>query len=428
MKSKTNKVGAFRKKRAAVLLALVFAVSLYFAFQPRDALRLGAFAANLVGADRTALGLLRRIEPPDPDDQLKMARLAFKLGDYESSTQWYLTVGPDSTEDIASLGIALSRLGRWMEAVPVLEQAQKSGASGLKMLQELVDSYAALGLYDQSLQTLDQLEKAGYRNAALYRRGIVFREKGDFDGLISQWTTLIKNPVSDDVRSLDWEQLRIELAEVCVTRGLFPEANEILSPVGISARSEFVRGRASFGLGQKDQAVLHWKRSIEIQPKAIAPRIDLAKLLLAEGKPEQAREILNEAVSENEPTSIDACNLMHIIFVQQKNEAKAALWKKKRDEAEDRSEDLVKVIRLSTRLDTITGKIIRAWKFASTGHQSQAMSILQPLLKQIEETNATTHGAMFVRRLALAIQEGTELPDLIELVNAEAANIEDQSK
>ena len=428
MSAKRQDAGAFRKRRAAVLLVIVFSIVLYFAFQPHDALRLGAFAAKAVGADATAFKMLSKIDDPDATDQLTMARLAFKLGNDQSSSQLFLTVGPDSTEDIISLGISLSRLGRWMEAVPVLEQAQKAGASGLQFLQELADSYAALGLYDKSLQTLDQLEKEGYANAALYRRGIIFREKGDFEGLVSQWTMLINNPVSGDVRSLDWEQLRIELAEVCVTRGLFQEANEILSPVGITARSEFVRGKASFGLGQSDEAVAHWKRSIELQPKALAPRIDLAKLFVGQGKAEQAKEILVEAVKENDAPTADACNLMHMIFVQQKDEAQAALWKKKRDEAEERAADLAKIIRLSTRLDTVTGKIIRAWKFASTGHQSQAMSILQPLLKEIEETKATTHGAMFVQRLAVAIREGTELPDLVELVNAESANVEDQSE
>jgi tetratricopeptide (TPR) repeat protein len=315
-----------------------------------------------------------------------------------------------------------------MEAVPVLEQAQKSGVEDPQMLMELADSYAYLGLYEKSLATLGLLERGGYVSAALYRRGLILREKGDFPGFIAEWVALINRPLTPDVENLNWDQVRLELAEACVARGMFAEAEEILSVMTASARSEFIQGKASYGLGDRNAAIEHWSRSIELQPTTTAPRFELAKVYFAEGKSDEARKILGPVTREVESASADVCNLMQMISVQQKDDESAAIWKARREAAEARSDKLGKLIRLSTRFDTITGKIIRAWKFASSGHQSQALTLLQPLLEEIEKSRTNSKGAAFVRKLDRSIREGSELPDLVELVGIEDAASQGQSQ
>lgn len=363
---------------------------------------------------------LGQITTPSASADLLRARLGFNSGDFPTVVENFLRVGPETAEDEVMLGTSLARIGRWTEALPVLEHARSQGAEGGNVLSELADAYAYLGLYEQAKQAIKELRSLpDFEAAALYRSGTILREQGDYEGFMSEWLAMTRMPDVTEKMKLDWDRVHLELAEICASRGKFSEASELIDLVESSARSWFIRGQIQAGQGQPADAEASFRTAIELEPAIINPRVELARILFADGRVIEALDILKPVEGRGDSLPTDICNLLQMIHTRLQQPEKAAEWQKHRETAQKRNERLSTLSRLSTEGGSVTARVIRAWKFASIGNPHQAMVILDPITSAIESGASRSQEAQFVLQLRKAIVEGKPLPDLLDFISDE---------
>ncbi|MCA9035358.1 MAG: tetratricopeptide repeat protein [Planctomycetaceae bacterium] len=372
-----------------------------------------------LGQPTVAGRVLETVQSPSEATTLLKARINFAQGHHASVIDLFLAVGPETPDDTRMLGISLARQGRWTEALPILEHARNQGLTGGELLCEITDAYGCLGLYEEAEETLKDLQAIpGFEPQAYYRQGTLKREQGDYDAFISEWTKLLEIPNVEHKLALNWLRVRLELAEVCTGRGLYTEARTVLAPVVATGRKYYLEGLIDYGLGQVDKAKVKWQKAIDIEPDVVPPRFELSRQLLAEGNPDAALSIMSPVEDRRDSLGADACNLLQMIYTSLNKPDVATTWSHYRDNAQERRTRLNTLSRLSTAADSITAKVIRAWKFAAAGNPSQAIVILEPVRKVIEEDKTNSSRAQFVNRLFDAIEKQQTLPDLMEFIDS----------
>ena len=364
-----------------------------------------------------AASLAGQISNPSQSSELLIARIDFSRGHYAKVVDRFLRVGPETPNDMRILGTSLAKIGRWTEALPVLEHAHASGVENPDLLCELADAYGYLGLYEQAMETTGAIAKLpGYKPHALYRLGTLNREQGNYEEFIKDWLELTRVSHVESILDLDWNQIRLELAEICAASGKYQEAEELISRVANTGRKYFIQGQIESGRGERTAAEESWRKAIELEPQVVSPRVELARLLFAANMPEDAMDVLKPLEIRGDTLPTDVCHLFQLIYTKLDEDDRALEWQELRSRAQKRNERLHTLSRLSTAGNSVTSRVIRAWKFASAGNPLQAMMILEPIEAAVNTNAPASEEANFVKRLANAIREKRPLPDLLEFI------------
>jgi tetratricopeptide (TPR) repeat protein len=403
----------FRRRKLLVVCALALAAVLF------AALLLWAGPVNLwwpravsaFGDKQAALAAVEKIHPPTTASRLLRARLLYETSNYSACSSAYLEVGPESPDDLVKLGRSLAREGRWSESIPILEAAKEQDRLSIEVCADLADGYASLGDYKTSREFVEQLEQLGARGQALYRHGLLDHETNRPQAFVQRWQELLRIADQSTILPRPLDEIRVDLAAVCVAEGMFDDAETAIQGAPVSAKQQQILGDLSEADGDSEDAVTYWESASKLDPNLAAPRESLARSLLQRNKYEEALAVLEPLAGDALAWSAQVCNIFQLVHTGLGNSAEASLWQERRESALQQAENLSRLMRLVAVPGSPHERAIRAWKHAATGNIRQAQLIVEAMENQIPADAGNAKLVKFVRALAVAIRRSTELPD-----------------
>lgn len=370
-----------------------------------------------------ALSVLKSAEVT-PGVMLLQARARFHKRDFADSVRLFYDVGPETAGDLGMLGQGLAALGKWSEAVTVLQLAFQKGLDAPDAQVMFIELLTFLGRYDEASESAVQLQKnPEYAVSALFTQGSIELDRGHYDRFIELRQLLLAIPDAAGRIPAGIQDVKSQLAEVCVDRGQFPVAGRLLTELEETSKHCFLRGEVLSDAGDVAGAVQAWRRSIELEPGAVGPRSRIARHLFGEGDAQAALEILQPIAAKKDLLPGDVCQLLRQICTVLGQTEAAAEWKIHSETVQQRTERFQKLSSLASGSGSESAPyisdVIRAWKLASSGFWYQAEEMIRPLELGIPVSARQTHVAEYVRRLAEAIRYQRDLPDPMELVDPE---------
>ncbi len=216
----------------------------------------------------SALVKAQQVVSARPDMALALQYLGFlqrEAGDIEAaviSLRRAVTAGPEDGNVAALLGAYLTEAGRPREAADVLRVYAEAGAPDLEVLMVRGGAQARLGRTEEAVATFEKALALDPTNAqAKANLGTVY--------------LLTRDHVR--ARRLMEEAIRLE-----------PDISRAHNALGVIA----------FETGHQREAISHWKRSIEINPKEWDTLSNLCRVLLDQGRQAEARPYVQRFLRE----------------------------------------------------------------------------------------------------------------------------------
>lgn len=210
---------------------------------------------------------------------------------------------PMEIEIYLARGVAYANQDKFAEAKDQFEKAlkinRKSGIAyfqlgNIAIMQE--DTATGFEYYNQALSN-------GYDNAQLYySMGLLSEEHGDIDTAVRNYTLAIKkDPLRPDIR--------VRKIQLLIFSEQMPEAMKEIDEMILINPDIFEGYHLKFSvllqLNQLDEAEVFLEEAIELFPEDPDLMIDKSSLLIDQGKPDEALELLRKL--EDEPWIDDAC-------------------------------------------------------------------------------------------------------------------------
>jgi arylsulfatase A-like enzyme/Tfp pilus assembly protein PilF len=229
----------------------------------------------------SAIRRAREVLEKRPDMPLAWQHLGFllhergDLGGAVDSLRRSVASNPEDVDGVALLGAYLNDAGRPAEAVRVLGVYARRDTPDLDVLQAYGAGLAQVGRSAEAIATYERAGSLDPSNAMTRANlGTVYLMKGDLAR----------------ARSCMEEALRLE--------------------PGVS-RAHNALGVIAFETGHPDEAIAHWKRSVELNPREWDTLFNLGKTLRQQGREAEAKPYLERFVREA-PGSKYGADIRHV--------------------------------------------------------------------------------------------------------------------
>ncbi len=267
------------------------------------------------------LKLLDRVLTLDPNDTLTLARKAEilrVLNRHEEGLTWIdqalaLTIAPEknvlAAQLRASKGQILNEMGRHEEAANVLQEATKLDPTMDWAYGELARSLDGLGRYEEALQaanqalaiTPDYLIGLNYRWSALVRLGRYEEALQSLNRILAADLSSLVAPEAKDQIAEGRAQLLAAKAEILNRLTRIEEALEVSNEAVKLAPGDYnlwgAKGYFHLILGQYDDAIVAFERSLRINPNSELDYARLGEALRQKERYEEALQAFEKAPS-----------------------------------------------------------------------------------------------------------------------------------
>ena len=245
-----------------------------------------------------------------------------RLGNYEdaiSSYQEALRLNPELTPILLNLGIAHYRVGQFAKAVEALERFLAIAPNHTQAHQLTGISLVELGRERDAIPHLESTLPADDDVTVLYSLGLAYLRLGrpELDSILARLTAHSDGAA---LARLLQGQARLESLEIEKAAADL-EAAERLSPD--LPRLQFLLGLAYFKLGKSAEARARYERELVRVPTDFLTLYYLAVVLDQQGDLNGAKQRIEAAMSQ-EPQSAEALTLMGTILLKQGNAQDAA--------------------------------------------------------------------------------------------------------
>lgn len=273
------------------------------------ALVLGQLDADKLTKAEMSLGRWCALRPRDAEPfrrrlhlwlQLKRVPLALADG------QHVLELEPDQDALRKQVTQWLAQTGRLVEAERECQRCLERRPNELELLSLLADIYQGQGRHAEAVAILDPLlRKHPGHTAARLAQALVYCEANQSDQAIP----LLRQVLKEDSSLQQTARYHLSLA---------------LDRTGQTAEAEQMMAEFQ---GRQALAELHWRQSLEAssrsdQPAQLGLQVRFAEALLAVGKPDEARRLL-EKILEQDPNLAAAHQMLAVLYDKQGQAARA---------------------------------------------------------------------------------------------------------
>jgi tetratricopeptide (TPR) repeat protein len=240
----------------------------------------------------------------------RIAASHFAKGEFDKAIEIWndvLVEEPDNVETMTAIGNAMIQKGSPEEALGVLQAAIRKDHGFLDARNLLAICYINLDRLDDASEVSRDIISEDPRNAeAYFNLGVISDKQGAYD----QALTMFRRSV--ELRP-DYDESRINLANEYLRRGEFNRARtELESAIEInpaSPQARYLLGRAHQGLRNTDEALRHYRETLDRFPGFSPARISLSVLLFTEGRLEDARDELEKGLAYRQDLHLVHTNL-----------------------------------------------------------------------------------------------------------------------
>ena len=265
-------------------------------------------ALRIVEGNREkALAAFQRAIEVDPravSARLALAYYQWSTGSAEAAeTQFKEALALDPKHPTANRMLALFYLGsnRSKDAEAPLRTMVETGDSGSTLT--LADLYTRTGRADQARPLYETLRKD-----KLYRATVVTRLAG-IDGAAGQYDKAYAALEEELKRQPSNIDLLLMKARLLLSQTRLPEAEQVAAAAvdanKDSAAAHYLLGRAQAARAKNEEAIKSFNEAIRLNPRATAPELQLAQLMLVTGKADAALRHA-ERVRKVEPANYEA--------------------------------------------------------------------------------------------------------------------------
>jgi tetratricopeptide (TPR) repeat protein len=205
-------------------------------------------------------------------------------------------------------GIALQQLGRYSEAAESYKKALKLAPDMPEIYGNLASLYVRDGRQEEALELVERaLDLAPGMVDMIYIKGMVLNAAGQAGDALAQYRRAIRSDAS-------YVPAYLGAAGIFFTRG------ELDSVIALCDRAEAIpsdheahvydlRANAYARLGRYKSATEDFESAIEADPSLPGPRLNLAKIHMAQGRNNEARDVL-KALLTRYPDHAEAQQLL----------------------------------------------------------------------------------------------------------------------
>ena len=366
--------------------------------QPENAIRWVDFYLQSHPDNLTALALKARIlaAAPFPDAPQEAINIFDKYG-------------PGTTEDFHAWAVACMRLDLWSRALPMLMMVVKDQPENAFALYELTTCRIRLGLMEEALDSATRYAALpGTKARGLLLQAVIHNDLRNREKSADLYGELLQLDPDAANLQLGPAEVLSQYGSILSSLGRYDESIVVLEKAVSKTPSALAfahLGNAYNQVGNKEQAVLQWKRSLRYDPTNGDARESLATESLEAGDAEAGLQWLEGMETRPDLRSSTAYVFQQLYFLKGDKQA-GETWRKKAEDLRH-AEERTNIIReyLTTAPRTFWATVIRAHQYAAAQNWKQA----EDLLNEIE---AIDDSAPFVQELAKAVRERGTLPSL----------------
>lgn len=344
--------------------------------------------------------------------KLIKARALTKLGDMPQAAELFSQVGAATTEDTHLWGEALLAMGRYTEALPLLNHVVQVQPQNADALYEITTCRMRLHQHREALSTADRFARMPNCEA----RGRVLTATIQYD--MKNYEQAVADCRRVHELEPDGEHLQIPPHDFFIFYGrALLDAGRPREALPILGRSVLWQatpeaytylGEAAKQVGELKRASSFWQSALKLDANYVPAREALANQAITEGNGTAALEWL--APLEKSPDMhASTAYLLQRAHVLLKNQEVAARWQKQTDALRKREKLLATVDRVALETpDSFWALIIRAYRFAEAGNWTQAAAVLRACPAEAAEQP-------FVKDLIAAVETRGALPPIEQL-------------
>jgi tetratricopeptide (TPR) repeat protein len=287
-----------------ILLGAVIVAVIANRYGPEASYRRGR-QALLVGDRDLALRESKRLMDTvgyEAKGHLLQGLLLARSGKQDEALPWLEKASlskPLTVEAATVAASCLSSMGRYLETIDAAHAALALDDSCLEARRWLAAAYYDLGATSHAEIELKRLSKDAPRDPRPDRLlGLIAKDAEQYGKAIVHY----QETLDRDPRQPDREKILLELAEAQVKEGKFEDALTTLRQCKRSAAALTWMAEADRGLSQLEQASRRLQEAVEIDNAYFPAKLSMGKLLMDEGRVEEAVAVLT-AAAELEPSN-----------------------------------------------------------------------------------------------------------------------------
>lgn len=199
-----------------------------------------------------------------------------------------VSADPNFFEAVKTLAIALNQTGEteaadsyFQRAASLQEDAEVHNLLGTVLLQNK-DPQRAIRSFEKAIQLLREYPEA-WNNL-----GAAWMMQGKPEAALHYFRKALRFSPS-------YDEARLNLARACLRLKLLPEARDVLKMGRPDFRSETLLGSIAMQMNEPANALPHFEQALQLQPRSVEARVNLAAVWLKIGDLDKATSYLEEA-------------------------------------------------------------------------------------------------------------------------------------
>ncbi len=355
------------------------------------------------------VSLFLRDHPDDVRAEILRARILVDIGQLTEALRVFHRIGASDATDLHAWAKAHLLRQEWSDALPVLERLLTLSPNDPDALHEVTACRSFLGKYREAFESARRLSvQSGHEARAWLQIGTLHENLGNDRSAIEAWEAVLQYQPQAEQLQVTVADFFGEFGRVLLKDGQPERARDALERSLQSRETPEILtllGQACQQLGDETQAIIRWKRAVELTPASREPREFLAQAAFRSGEFAEARVWLEPVVSQTKPPSSSTYLMQRICLAMDQLDA-ARIWQERTDELRQR-EKLQSAINhtMIEAPDSFWARAIRAHQFAESGNWHQAEALTRELLHEAGKEP-------FVRELAASVRNRGPLPSL----------------
>ncbi len=185
------------------------------------------------------------------------------------------------------------QMGQYLNAIDAAHKALSRDSTAIDARRWLAAAYYDLGAVEHAVVELEQISREAQADPRPDRLlGLIAKDSEQYLSAIGHYRESLRR----DPKQPDREKILNELADSLIKQNLFEEAISILKDCQRSAGVLSLEAECQYALGDSAHAMNLLNQAIELDPKYVPAKLTKGKLLLDEGKADQALLFLKDAV------------------------------------------------------------------------------------------------------------------------------------
>ncbi len=401
---------------ALVLFAIAVVGGVLVSMARQQEQALGAVEELLTAGDlRDAHREVAAYQRKYPDDGRMnglRARILLKEGQPREAAQLFERYGAASAVDLHAWAQACMMQSQWSLAAPILTRFLQLAPNDTNGLYELMVCNIRMSRLTEALELAEQLARLpGQEVLGHLYLGTVQDDLKNEQQAVEEFKQVLR--LDPELRKLTVpaEDFLSEYGGTLVSLGRSDEAVSLLQrslKIRRTPAAAVSLGQAQLQLGDAQQAVVHWKLAVELDPQSHRAREGLADVALREGDVKEALEWLRP-LEESPRLEPATTYLFQRIYQRLGDTSQAAIWQARTADLRQQREIESAVDRLLIEApSSYWAQVARAYRFAETGNWPEAQRALQQL-RDADPQHA------FVEQFRNAVRTRGTLPPLREI-------------